>query len=595
MNAKVVLKHFNRISTAPDAVCSLRQFILDLAMRGKLVEQDPSDEPASVMVKRIELEKTNTAQLGEFRPKQLNIINDDQIGFELPAGWCSARLGHISRRIQYGFTASADRSVTDVRLLRITDIQNNSVDWDGVPGCDISASEASQYQLGGGDILIARTGGTIGKSFLIRDMPVSAVFASYLIRIQASSEIFDRYLKLYLESPIYWKQLREGSRGTGQPNVNGQTLGQLVVVVPPRREQERIVAKCDELMALCDRLEEAERLCDARRDQLTSATLKDLRGITSQEALRESARFFINHLPKLIVRPAHIKQIRQTILDLAIKGQLVPQDSGDEVASVLLQCIVARKASLIGEAKIRRTKACRLLDPSNVPHHIPESWTWAMLGDITDIGTGSTPTRTQLSFWNGGTIPWTTSGSTSQGIITSSDEHVTEAAVKAHRLRLYQPGTLLVALYGQGKTRGQVATLGIASTINQACAAVCPLQGYESVQLYLKLLLLKNYDEVRLLSAGGTQPNLNVQKIKEILVPLPPLVEQNRIVAKVEELMALCDRLEVQLTAARTLSRNLVDAVLSEALSFAATSSKEMPYDLSAVDKFSAEASEVTL
>ena len=189
-----------------------------------------------------------------------------------------------------------------------------------------------------------------------------------------------------------------------------------------------------------------------------------------------------------------------------------------------------------------------------------------MLGDITDVGTGSTPSRTQPSYWQGGSIPWITSGSTSQAFISEPDECVTEQAVKAHRLRLYKPGTLLVALYGQGKTRGQVAELGIASTINQACAAICPLAGFEDMQAYLKLLLLKNYDEVRSLSAGGPQPNINVQKVKELFVPLPPRGEQRRIVAKADELLALCEMYEHQLTTNESNTQKLLDALLAQVL-----------------------------
>ena len=141
---------------------------------------------------------------------------------------------------------------------------------------------------------------------------------------------------------------------------------------------------------------------------------------------------------------------------------------------------------------------------------------------------------------------------------------MTKAAVKAHRLRVYPPGTLLVALYGQGKTRGQVAELGISAAINQACAAICPLEGIQSMQPYLKLLLEKQYDEMRSLSAGGAQPNLNVQKIKEVCVPLPPLAEQHRIVAKVDQLMALVDQLEAQLTTSRATATKLLEAIVAE-------------------------------
>jgi type I restriction enzyme S subunit len=164
-------------------------------------------------------------------------------------------LATISRKIHYGYTASANKLLKDVRLLRITDIQNNAVDWASVPGCEISGRDIDQYKLEQGDILIARTGGTIGKTFLVKHAPVTAVFASYLIRVQGTSELYDQYLKLFLESPAYWKQLQDGARGAGQPNVNGQTLGRMVVTIPPLAEQHRIVAKVEELMALCDQLE----------------------------------------------------------------------------------------------------------------------------------------------------------------------------------------------------------------------------------------------------------------------------------------------------------------------------------------------------
>jgi type I restriction enzyme, S subunit len=161
-------------------------------------------------------------------------------------------------------------------LLRITDIQNNVVDWPSVPGCEIAKDEVAQYQLERGDILVARTGGTVGKTYLVQDVPVVAVFASYLIRIQGGSALFDRYLKLFLESPTYWVQLEGGARGAAQPNVNGQTLGRMVVSVPPLAEQRRIVAKVDELMALVDAVETQLAASRAIAANLLSALVVEL-------------------------------------------------------------------------------------------------------------------------------------------------------------------------------------------------------------------------------------------------------------------------------------------------------------------------------
>jgi len=149
-------------------------------------------------------------------------------------------LGNITKRIHYGYTASA-KSDGYVKLLRITDIQNNSVNWVGVPYCEILEKELSNYLLKDKDILIARTGGTVGKSYIIQELNDIAVFASYLIRLIPANNISDRYLKIFLESPLYWIQLRNKSMGTGQPNVNGEALKSLLLPLPPLNEQKRIV------------------------------------------------------------------------------------------------------------------------------------------------------------------------------------------------------------------------------------------------------------------------------------------------------------------------------------------------------------------
>ena len=272
------------LTARADQVKNLRQTILNLAVRGKLVEQDPADEPASELLKRIAAEKARMVKAGEIRkPKRMPVLDTDELPFCLPHKWAWTRLFEMSRKIHYGFTASANRMVEAVRLLRITDIQDNRVDWLSVPGCEIEENVLPKFRLEKGDVLIARTGGTVGKSFLVQDVPVTAVFASYLIRIQGSHEVNDRYLKLFLESPTYWTQLRDGARGAGQPNVNGQTLGRIAVPVPPLAEQLRIVTKVDQLMALCDRLEDGLSAVDGTRNGLLESLLHESLG--SHEAM----------------------------------------------------------------------------------------------------------------------------------------------------------------------------------------------------------------------------------------------------------------------------------------------------------------------
>ena len=393
MSIDLLFADFDRLIQSSESVHRLRRFILDLAVRGKLAPQDPNDEPASELLKRIAAEKGRLVKAGKIRkPKKAQLIDYSSLFFGAPLGWAWARLSEISRKIHYGFTASAIQQIDDVRLLRITDIQHNKVEWDSVPGCEIDKEALPNFKLETGDILIARTGGTIGKSFLVIELPVAAVFASYLIRVQGSHEIYARYLKLFLESAIYWTQLREGARGAGQPNVNGQMLGTMLVSIPPLAEQHRIVAKVDELMALCDRLEAARAEREATRDRLATASLARLNVPDPDPAMfQHDVALALNNLTPLTTRPDQIKALRQAILNLAVRGKLVPQDPNDEPASELLKRISAEKARLVKAGEIKKVKPQLLILP-DVPFNPPVGWAWSTVGGIcSKTGSGSTP------------------------------------------------------------------------------------------------------------------------------------------------------------------------------------------------------------
>jgi type I restriction enzyme S subunit len=270
-DAHFALNVLPALSARPDQVKQLRQTILNLAVHGRLIPQDLEQGSTG----QSPLALPSQSATGRARSLGAEGTHDTPVGPQLPDNWELATLSALSRKIQYGYTASADVSLTDVRMLRITDIQDASVDWERVPGCVIAADEVAKYRLEPNDILIARTGGTIGKSFLIESVKVVAVFASYLIRVQPLQGVFARYLKVFLGSPLYWEQLSAGTRGTGQPNVNGQTLGCLLVPLPPLAEQFRIVAKVDELMALCDKLEASLKVGESSRSRLLEALLHE--------------------------------------------------------------------------------------------------------------------------------------------------------------------------------------------------------------------------------------------------------------------------------------------------------------------------------
>lgn len=247
--------HFDTLFCTEDSIDQLKQAILQLAIMGKLVKQDPNDEPAKELVKQIVIEKRKYINLGRIKSeKPLSNVSEEEKPFKIPKHWEWVRLGSISADIHYGYTASASDQNLEVRLLRITDIQDDEVNWLMVPGCEIDNEQAARYLLEDGDILIARTGGTIGKSYLVSDISVNSVFASYLIRVKKLPSSYPEYIKIYLRSQLYWNQLYLASMGTGQPNVNGSSLKNLKLPLPPVAEQKRIVAKVNDLMAICDRL-----------------------------------------------------------------------------------------------------------------------------------------------------------------------------------------------------------------------------------------------------------------------------------------------------------------------------------------------------
>jgi type I restriction enzyme S subunit len=554
MTTHHLLHHFAPITEAPAAIARLRQFVLDLAVRGKLVAQEPSDEPASEFLKRIADHKAQIAKENRLKVQtEVVLVEEEDEPYPIPASWVWVRFGSIiiSRDGERIPVSKEERN----HRAKIYDYYGASGVIDQIDG----------YLFDKPLLLI----GEDGANLINRSTPIAFIArGKYWVNNHAHvldgiSEEFLRFIELYINAT----DLKPYVTGTAQPKMNQAKMNSIPVALPPLAEQQRIVAKVDELMTLCDELAAAQSEREARRDRLVAATLHRLAASAADPTpFPERAHFYFTHLPRLTTRPEHIHQLRQTILTLAVQGKLVPQDPHDEPASLLFNKLTKVKEHMLATRSMKSSKLLQDYSEADLPYTIPSSWAWVMLGEITDIGTGSTPSRTVHEFWQNGHIPWITSGLTSQTLITEADEFVTTSAVEQHRLKLYKPGTLLVALYGQGKTRGQVATLGIEATVNQACAAVCAINGFEDLQHYLRLLLQKIYEEVRTLSAGGTQPNLNVQKIKEILVPLPPLAEQQRIVARVDELLALCDELAANLDTVTATRRRLLEAALQEAL-----------------------------
>lgn len=542
-----LLALYDRVAEAEDAIPRLRRFVLDLAVRGKLVEQDPSDEPAAELLKRIAKEKARLVKAGILRATKTREVEMTEAPFDLPPVWSWAALGEI-----FVYDAGDKRDPNELKpdlwLLELEDVEKETGRI--AERLPVSARESlstkSQFQVG--DILYGKLRPYLNK-VVVADAP--GYSTTEIVAIRPYLPLCSEYCALALRRPDFVEYVTRLGQGTKMPRLRTEDAMVAPFPLPPLAEQQRIVAKVDELMALCDRLQAARAGRESVRDRLTAATLTRLTAPeTDAETFPTHARFALQTLLTLTTRPDQIKTLRQTILNLAVQGKLVEQDAADEPAAELV-----RKIGHISDSS-----------PVHPEAELPIGWIWAKIDQLATVGTGVTPSKSEPAYHVGGTIPWVNSAATNLPVIHAVETFVTERAVKECRLKLYPAGSLVVALYGQGKTRGQAAELQIAATVNQACAVIQFSNGFESIRPFLHLSLKKQYEEMRSLAEGGAQPNLNLGKIKSKALPLPPLAEQHRIVARVDALMVLCDQLEASLTTATTTRSRLLEALLHEAL-----------------------------
>jgi type I restriction enzyme S subunit len=347
-------------------------------------------------------------------------------------------------------------------------------------------------------------------------------------------------------------------------------LAAIPIWCPPLAEQHRIVAKVDELMALCDQLEAARQEREARRDRLAAASLARL-NTPDPETFQSDARFTLNALPALTTRPNQIKQLRQTILNLAVRGKLVPQDSNDEPASELLKRIVQTKRQLVASKMLRKLKELEPLSEYEIKFTLPGGWVAARLGTVYDVrdGTHDTPKYADDGY------PLITSKNLSSGRLSFVDiKFISEQDHRQISERsAVQKDDILLAMIGSIGNPVVVDTDRPFSIKNVAL-----LKYYDrglSSPGYLCVFLQHAAEEMRQRAAGGLQPFVSLGFLRSYPFALPPLAEQHRIVAKVDELMTLCDRLEASLTTTDQTRTRLLEATIAEALAPASISEME--------------------
>ena len=543
----------------------LRELILELAVRGKLVSQNPSDEPASVLLERIAAEKAQLVRDKIIRkPKKLDVLTDNELFFAAPSGWSFARLGDLAVKLTDGSHNPARDFGSGYPMFSSQNVHFRTIDFSSPSRYvdeDNFLKEDSRTQIVPGDILLTIVG-TIGRAAVVPiDAPKFVLQRSVAV---IKTSLIPEFLVYYLASPSCISYFEANGKGTAQKGIYLGKLAEMPIVVPSLEEQHRIVAKVDELMALCDQLEQqTESSLDAHQVLVETllATLTNSQDAT--ELMANWARIS-EHFDTLFTTEQSIDQLKQTILQLAVMGKLVPQDPKDEPAAKLLERIAEEKAQLVKDKKIKKQKALPPIADDEKPFELPNGWEWERIGTFGVVGTGATPSRSNPKYWDSPDHNWVSSGETANLFVGQTKEKVSELAIKETNVSVYPVGTLIVAMYGQGKTRGQITELSEPAGTNQACAAISLIEPNTAHKDFVKLYFRKSYEELRSNAAGGAQPNLNVGKVQNTVIAVPPLEEQHRINVMVYSLLGLCESLKCNLTKAKATQLHLTDAIVEQ-------------------------------
>ncbi len=562
-------------------VKKLRELILDLAVRGLLVPQDPEDEPVGSLLETIHKERTWLEAEGKAKKqKKIPPIDSGEEPNNLPSSWQWVRLGSIcilengDRSKNYpNKSLLVDSGIPFVNAGHLLDGQVNRDEMTFITRERYDLLKAGKFR--DGDILFCLRG-SLGKSALVEGFDCGAI-ASSLVIVRRLKETSQEYLQMYFNSPLSFRSIQLYDNGTAQPNLSAADLGKFLVPLPPLPEQHRIVAKVDELMALCDQLEQQteasltahQTLVQTLLDALTQAAASQ--PDNSQSATDATTPFeqawnrLSEHFDTVFTTEDSIEQLKQTILQLAVMGKLVPQDPNDEPASVLLERIAAEKAELVKAKKIKKQKALPEIGEDEKPFALPSGWGWSRLGDLGyDLG-GGTPSKSKKSYWDGD-IPWVSPKDMKTDYIVNAQDYVTEQALSETTVKLIPENSLLLVVRGMILAHSfPVAITKCKVVINQDMKALI----FGNILPSFLLLQMKSSksDVVQLVdrSSHGTCKLIS-DKLWNIVIPVPPFNEQHRIVLKVSELMIICDQLKTRLTEAQATRLQIADAVAEQAI-----------------------------
>lgn len=545
------------LAGAPNGIKKLRELILELAVRGKLVPQDLNDEPASELLKRIAEEKARLVAQGKIK-KQKDLTDAPELvaRFPLPAGWAATSIGEatICRDGERVPVSQAEREG-----------RKKIFDYYGASGV---IDKIDDYLFDKPLLLV----GEDGANLINRSTPI-AFMARGRYWVNNHAHVLDginEELLLYIDLYFNAIDLKPYVTGTAQPKMNQSKMNGIPIALPPAAEQKRIITKVDELMALCDRLEAQQGDAENAHAQLVQALLDSLTQASDASEFADNWQRLAEHFHTLFTTEPSIDALKQTLLQLAVMGKLVPQYPCDEPAENLVKRIKAEKQRYLSESKARKQKALATDARQEPPFETPESWEWQTVDDVLHVTGGVTLGR-KLGSRKLLSKPYLRVANVQRGHLEL--EHIKEVEVPEDELEKYllQSGDLLITEGGDWDKVGRTATwrdeLPECLHQNHVFRARAVVSDWEPrwAEMYLNSAPAREY------FAGSSKQttnlaSINMTQLRACAFPLPPLAEQHRIVAKIDQLMALCEQLKTRLTEARQLNEQLASTLVERAL-----------------------------
>jgi type I restriction enzyme S subunit len=526
-------------------VQKLRELILDLAVRGKLVPQDANDEPAAVLLERIKKEKERLVKEGKIKKeKSLPAIKDDEIPYNLPIGWEWVRFGNLVQVINGRAYKQSELLDTGTPVLRVGNLFTSNKWYYS----DLSLGEDKYIDKG--DLIYAWSASF--NPFIWDGEKV--IYHYHIWKLKFFTEGFPKKEYLYNYLLEATNRIKSSGSGIAMIHITKERMEKFIVPIPPLAEQKRIVSKVDELMKLCDELEARQKKKRETRILINNAALNKLLTADTPETFTKNWQRIGDNFDLLYSAPENIGKLRQAILQLAVMGKLVPQDANDEPAAVLLERIKKEKQRLVKEGKVRKSKVLPPITLGETLYKIPNNWQWTKLGQCIELVSGQHLNASEQNNHEIG-IPYLTGASDFGKVYPKITRWTTQA--KAVTIK----NDILLSVKGTvGKSN--ILDLEQAGIGRQIMALRPILINYQ----YLYLFCLSASEKFYSLGVGIAIPGISRDDVLQFVIPLPPLNEQKRIVTKVDKLMKLCDELETKLTQTQTEREKIINAAVKQLL-----------------------------